>query len=121
MLLLNSRQFLAAQGREIDLSEIAPGNTKAKPRLPLPNCTVCWGCKHTLELMASGSVSISIKFSEVLQGGGGWGLIKNTLGAASISKADGQRLTGWGFGQENDEGVSSTVGKFDLTYSWRLS
>jgi len=60
------------QGRSVDLSQIAPGDTKAPKRKHLPNCTVCWGCKHTLELMASGQIMFDSYYAHEPGGSPSW-------------------------------------------------
>ncbi len=62
----------AWQGKLIDIRGIAPGDTKAGPRRALPNCTVCWGCTHTLEMMASGSVVAGSYYSHEPGGSPSW-------------------------------------------------
>eukprot|EP00798_Chlamydomonas_sp_ICE-L_P018764 gene18764-25296_t len=56
----------------IDLTDIAPGNAMADPRKHLPNCTVCWGCKHTLEYMASGAIMFNNYYSLEIGGSPSW-------------------------------------------------
>ncbi|KAG1668835.1 hypothetical protein FOA52_004929 [Chlamydomonas sp. UWO 241] len=40
---IESNGVLEVHGRNIDISAVAPGNTRAPLRVDLPNCTVCWG------------------------------------------------------------------------------
>ncbi|GLI62170.1 hypothetical protein VaNZ11_004750 [Volvox africanus] len=43
-------------GRIYNITDIAPGRRIFQSKQHLPNCTVCRGCDHTLEMMASGSI-----------------------------------------------------------------
>ncbi|KAL6763593.1 hypothetical protein V8C86DRAFT_2491886 [Haematococcus lacustris] len=60
------------RGKSIDISDIAPGNTKAPARKRLRNCTVCWGCQQTLELMASGTTMAGSYYSHEPGGSPSW-------------------------------------------------
>lgn len=69
---LHAVVVLCLQGAQIDIRDIAPGDTKAGPRAKLPNCTACWGCGHTLEMMAMGHVMAGSHYSHEPGGSPSW-------------------------------------------------
>ncbi|KAG2429084.1 hypothetical protein HXX76_011324 [Chlamydomonas incerta] len=59
-------------GRVYNISDIAPGRRIFQSKQHLPNCTVCRGCDHTLEMMASGSVLLGSYFAHEPGGSPSW-------------------------------------------------
>ncbi|KAG2495164.1 hypothetical protein HYH03_006771 [Edaphochlamys debaryana] len=59
-------------GRVYNISMIAPGRKGATSKSHLPNCTVCKGCDHTLEMMASGSIFLGSYYAHEPGGSPSW-------------------------------------------------
>eukprot|EP00798_Chlamydomonas_sp_ICE-L_P025794 gene25794-11467_t len=60
------------RGHDVNLSNIAPGNHMEHHRVDLQDCPICWGCKHTLEFMASGVVQSGSYYSHEVGGSPSW-------------------------------------------------
>ncbi|KXZ51100.1 hypothetical protein GPECTOR_14g82 [Gonium pectorale] len=59
-------------GRVYNISDIAPGKRIFQSKQHLPNCTVCRGCDHTLEMMASGSILLGSYYAHEPGGSPSW-------------------------------------------------
>ncbi|GFR52103.1 hypothetical protein Agub_g14616, partial [Astrephomene gubernaculifera] len=59
-------------GRIYNISNIAPGRRIFQSKSHLPNCTLCRGCDHTLEMMASGSILLGSYYAHEPGGSPSW-------------------------------------------------
>lgn len=76
---LESDGIYRVRGKDINVSEVAPaygwpvqGDMKRPARSHLPNCSVCWGCKHILEPMASGDILFGNYYAHEPGGSPSW-------------------------------------------------